>query len=224
MKKVLVAIMMFAMFLVVGCDDKNKVVDLSGDKQSQKELTKYSEVDSYGEIIHKGDVAKKVSIRHMKMSENVYALGIGAMSDKRKEGVALVCDIRANAVGVAHDIKNDDGFIPRGSNLEISIMKYRPGVSDIREADEDQDPVFSTANGDADFLAGLNKAAALPKDTVLAFVIDKPDQDGTYHGIAWSPLFTAEQLVKALPDTPSKCTGMQLNLDGEHLVVAEKPQ
>lgn len=223
MKKVLVVIMMFAVFLVVGCDDKNKVIDMSGDKQSQKELTKYSEVDSYGEIIHKGDMAKKVSVRHMKMTENVYAFGIGMISDKRKEGVALVCDIRANAVGLTYDIKNDDGYIPRG-NLEISIMKYRPGVSDIREADEDQDPVFSTANGDTDFLAGLNKAAALPKDTILAFVIDKPDQDGVYHGIAWSPLFTAGQLVNALPDTPSKCTGMQLNLDSEHLVVAEKPQ
>jgi hypothetical protein len=223
MKKVLVVFMMFVMFLVVGCDDKNKVIDMSGNQQSQKELSKYSEADSYGEIIHKGDVAKKVSIRHMKMAENIYAIGIGTISDKRKEGVALVCDIRANAVGITYDIKNDDGYIPRG-NLEISIMKYRPGVTDIREADEDQDPVFSTANGDTDFIDGLNKAASLPKDTVLAFVIDKSDQDGVYQGIAWSPLFTVEQLVKALPDTPSKCTGMQLNLNGEHLVVAEKPQ
>lgn len=223
MKKFLVTTIIFGTLLSTGCDNKNKVIDLTNNKQSQKELSNYSKSDAYGEIVHKGDLAKKVSIRHMKMTENVYTIGIGVIGEKRKGGVALVCDTRSNSVAITYNIKNDDGYIPRG-NLEISIMKYRPGVVDIREVDEDQDPVFSTANGDTDFISGLKKASSLPKDTVLAFVIDKPDSDDRYHGIAWTSLFTAEQLANALPDTQSKCEGMQLNLNSEHLVVADRSQ
>lgn len=216
-------VLIFTVFLLAGCDKKNEEIDMSGNPAVKQQLSKYSESDSYGEVLHHGDIAKKIGIKNAKMGENLYTFAIGLASDTRKEGVALVCDVRSNEVILTHNIKNDEGYIPRG-NLEISIMKYRPGVKDIREADEDQDPVFSTANGDDDFLGGLTRAGKLPKDTVLAFVIDKPDQDGNYHGIAWSPLFTVGQLLSALPDSPSKCAGLRLDLNSEHLAVAEKPQ
>lgn len=223
MKKFFMVVLMFTVFLLVGCDKKNEEIDMSNNPAVKQELSKYSESDSYGEILHHGDIAKKIVIKNTKLGENVYTFAIGLISDSRKEGIALVCDIRSNEAILSHNIKNDEGHIPRG-NLEISIMEYRPGVKDIREADEDQDPVFSTANGDDDFLKGLAKTKELPKDTVLAFVIDNPDQDGVYHGIAWSPLFTVEQLLGALPDSVSKCSGLRLDINGEHLVVAEKPQ
>lgn len=223
MKKLLVMVMVIFTFLLAGCDNKNDEVDLSGNKQVKSEVSKYTEVNPYGEVLHHGDIAKKVVVKNMKMSDDIFATTIGVFGNKGKSGVSLICDLRSNATGIAHNIKNDDGYYPHG-NMEISIMQYRPGVTDIRTADEDQDPVFSTANGDDEFLNGLAKAASLPKDTVLAFVIDKGDDDGVYHGIAWSPLFTVEQLVAALPDAPSKCTGMKLDLDGEHLAVAEKQQ
>lgn len=223
MKKLFVVIMMFVTFLLVGCDNKNEEVDLSNNKTVKKELSKYSESDSYGEIVHRGELANKVVVKNLRMGDNVYALGVGLVGNKKSEVVSLICDVRSNEVGLTYNIKNDEGYIPRG-HLELSIMQYRPGVTDIREADESQDPVFSTANGDTEFLKGLAKAAALPKDTVLALVIDKSDDQGNYNGIAWSPLFTAGQLLAALPDSVSKCSGMQLNLDDVHLVVAERPQ
>lgn len=223
MKKLFVAVLMFTVFLLVGCDKKNEEDDLSKNVLVKQELSKYSESDSYGEVLHHGDVAKKIGIKNAKMGENVYTFGIGLISDTRREGVALVCDIRSNEVVLSYNIKDDEGNIPRG-DLGLSIMKYRPGVKDIREADENQDPVFSTANGDDDFLKGLAKAGEYPKDTVLAIVIDKADQDGVYHGIAWSPLFTVKQLLSALPDSASKCTDLRLDLNGDHLVVAERPQ
>lgn len=223
MKKFFIAVLMFTVFLLVGCDKKNEEIDMSGNAQVKQNLSKYSESEAYGEVLHHGELAKRIGIKNVKMGDNIYTFAIGLAGDTRKEGVALVCDIRSNEAILTHNIKNDEGYIPRG-NLEISIMQYRPGVKDIREADEDQDPVFSTANGDDDFLKGLTKAGKLPKDTVLAIVIDKADNDGNYHGIAWSPLFTVEQLLNALPDSASKCAGLRLDLNGDHLVVAERPQ
>lgn len=223
MKKFFMAVLMFAVFLLVGCDKKNEEIDMSDNVQVKQNLSKYSESEAYGEVLHHGEFAKKIGVKNVKINDNIYTFAIGLANDTRKEGVALICDIRSNEVVLSHNIKNDEGYVPHG-NLELSIMSYRPGVKDIREADEDQDPVFSTANGDDDFLKGLAKAGKLPKDTVLAIVIDKADNDGNYHGIAWSPLFTVEQLLSALPDSASKCAGLRLDLNGEHLVVAERPQ
>lgn len=214
MKKFFACVMLFTVFLLSGCNKDDGQVDLS-----KSSASKYNEEELYGKVIHVATVAKKVVVKNIKFSDSTYAYSIGIQNDKFKSMVALVCDLRANGAAVTYSIVNDEGFVPKG-DVELSIMKYREGVTDIREVDDDQDPVFSTANGDRDFLTGIRKAASLPGDTVLAFVIDKEGASGNYEGIAWSPLFTAKQLDKAMSNVKDNCGNLKLDLEDLHMVAA----
>lgn len=222
MKKFSVIIVFIFSFLLIGCDRKNEDVDLTNSPKVKDTLVAYSAEDAYGKIVHHGVMADKVVVKNLKFQENLYGYAIGVAKGNQRATVTLVCDTRADEAVLTQAILNSDGFIPKGNNLEFSIMPVRGGVTDIREVDDSHDPIFSTANGETDFFAGIKKVIALPKNTVIALVIDKGDEEGNYSGIAWSPLFTVEQLVEALPENPSKCLGIKLNLDSDYLVAAEK--
>jgi hypothetical protein len=60
-------------------------------------------------------------------------------------------------------------------------------------------------------------------DTNLAFVIDGRNIDGSYMGIAWTPLFTAGQLKETLGRIPVECKGLKLDLNNTYLAAAEMP-
>lgn len=218
MKKLVYSVMVIMMFLLAGCDKDNNEIDMS---QSSGAKSHYDEETIYGPIVHAGVIADSVVIKNLKYSEDLYTYAIGIKADKPHNAVvALICDHRLNGAVITYSIKNDGGVVPNG-RVDISIMKYRPGVKDIRETDEDADPIFSTANGDTDFLAGVRKAAGLPADTMLAFVIDKDQEDGSSKGIAWTSLFTAKQLDKALSGTKDKCGSLKLDLNDTYIVAAK---
>lgn len=218
MKKLFSVFVLLIVFVLVGCDKgDSSEIDMSKNKQT-KEMLAQHEADFYGEIVHHGVNAKEVIVKRFKITDDAAAYSFGLVDENNlKVAVSLVCDLRMNGAGFSHNIKNKDGFVPKG-DLEISLMKYRPNLKDIREADENNDPLFSTANGDTDFLSELDKVKKLPENTVLAFVIDKQGEDGYYKGIAWSPLFTVKQLVKAAGNEKGTCAGIPIILEEQHVV------
>lgn len=218
MKKFFSIVAFCFVFLLVGCDSSDSSdVDLTKNQKAQSIIAE-QEVNSYGEIVHHGVVATELLIKRVKITADAHGYAFVLTDDKKnKTIVSLICDLRTNAAGFTHTIKNDENYVPKG-DFEISIMKYRPTVKDIREADDDTDPLFSTANGDTDFFSKLDEIKKLPDDTVLAFVIDKEDSEGYYNGIAWSPLFTVKQLVRATGSDKSQCAGIPITLDSQHVV------
>jgi len=219
MKKFFVFIMVLAVVVLSGCDKDSDYIDLS--KQAEK-----SGVDDslYGQVLHTPSIAKFVWGKKFKFTNDVYGYGLAFGVDKQKSVavVTVVCDIRERAAGISYYIKNDANVVPKG-DVEISLMDFRSGIKDIREADDSRDPIFSTAEGDDDIQAALHKAAELPVDTNLAFVIDGRNIDGSYIGIAWSPLFTAGQLKDTLRHIPKECKGLKLDLNNTYLAAAEMP-
>lgn len=222
MKKLFSVIAVFFVFLLIGCD-KNAEVDLSKSAQLQAEISKTSQTEAYGEILHKGAYASKVVVKNMKASDDIYVLAIGLVGNKDRYSVTYVCDLRATQSLVTLDIKDDNGQPVQG-NVELSIMKYRPGVTDIRESDDEQEPVFSTAEGGEDYLGALDAIKKLPKDTVIGFTVDQEREDGSFLSAAWSPLFTVKQFLDALPSDMSKCVGTKLDLGTDHVMVVKRDQ
>jgi hypothetical protein len=221
MKKLFSCIMLVVVFLLVGCDKSDDgQVDLSKNAkvQSQLDADKF-----YGKVLHKGVMADQLTVKNFKFQENLFGYTVGLKGkDTKPAAVVFVCDLRMKGAAISYSIVNDEGYVPKGK-VDISIMEYGKDVTDIREADENRDPVFSTANGDNDYLAGLHKAASLPGDTILAFVIDKGTEDNMVEGIAWSPLFTAKQLDKAMSKVRDTCEGLKLDLDNTYIAAAEEP-
>lgn len=219
MKRFFAFIMVLAVVVLAGCDRDDGYVDLS-----KKAAENGVDESLYGEVLHTPSVAKFVWGKKFKFTKDVYGYGLAFGIDKQKSVavITVVCDIRERAAGISYYIKNDANVVPKG-DVEISLMDFRSGIKDIREADDNRDPIFSTAEGDDDIQAALHKAADLPTDTNLAFVIDGRNIDGSYMGVAWSPLFTSGQLKETLKQIPIECKGLKLDLNNTYLAAAEMP-
>lgn len=222
MKKLFTVFAVIFVFLLVGCD-KNTEVDMNNSPKLKAEMGKVSPAEVYGEVIHKGVYASKTIVKNMKASDDIYSLAVGMLDGKERYVVVYTCDLRSNASVITVNIKDSNGHDVQG-NVELSIMKYRPGVTDIRESDDEQDPVFSTANGDEDYLGALDIIKKLPKDTVIGFTVDAEREDGSFQSAAWSPLFTVKQFLDALPSDMSKCVGTKLDLGTEHVMTVKRDQ
>lgn len=221
MKKFVVVFALFVVFLVSGCDKKEEdVVDLS----KHPDTVELTDDNLYGEVLHVPTFAKIVFAKKFKFSDHLHGYGL-AIDNKKgvKNVVTLICDTRINVAGISYLIKNDQGKVPEGDN-EIALLRFRSDIKDIREADDNQNAIFSTADGDTDFQAALYQAAGLPADTLLGFVIDGRNLDNTYSGVAWTPLFTAGQLKETLNRIPAECNGLKLDLNSVYLVAVSKDE
>lgn len=215
--------MVFAFVLaivVAGCDGKKEVksqVDLSNDPHVSAMLND-NEDDSYGNILHKAVVADEVIVQNVKMSGTLHAYTIGMRVGKNKFAVSYVCDLRTKGGGFVHNLEMNDGVVPKG-DFGISMMNYAPDVTSIREADDLQDPVFSTTNGESDYIGSLKRLKQLTKNSTVAFTIDKEEEgeEGAV-AIAWSPLMKVGDLLVAMEKAgPTPCEGVPAAVDEQHV-------
>lgn len=212
MKRLFFIFTLIAVFFIVGCDKESDIdLDLSTHERTQKNLSNY-EQENYGEVVHfgTGTEAKSVVMKTFKINDDVYGFGLII---KNKSGntnkLIYVCDLRVGISAITHDVLTSDGRKPN-DDAQISIMEYRPGTVNIREADENRTPVFSSANGDSDFVKGLQKVKTLDPKSVVAFTIEEASSDGNYYTVAWSNLMTAKQLSSIVDDIKLPCKGYPL--------------
>lgn len=192
-------------FVIVGCDNKPEFDnDVSNLKSAQKVVQ-----ESRGVVIHEGIYATKVVGRSIKVSDGIYSYSFIVNSQSRAPAmIGLTCFDEYKISVVAHSILDNDGNAIREEST-LSIMKYRKGIKDIREMDENGTPVFSTANGDTDFVKAIKDVAKLDPDTPVAFTIENFNTTvNLWTTVGWSPLMTAGELTKAAERLPWKyCEG-----------------
>lgn len=205
-------------FGLVACDNNDGFdKDLSSDPKAGAVVR--------GEVLHKVDYAQKLTVKSVKITEGVYTFGIAMKSPVRQpQLIVFTCAVDADAAGIAHSIL-DENNRPITEVSTLSIMKYRKGIKEITELDESNTPLFSTANGDSDFIGAMNKLKGLDKDTPIAFTIETPDYEGYAQTKGWSIMATAGELYSAWKDTPTKaCQGTNLLLERDDVITGTTNQ
>lgn len=196
--------------VLAGCkqDEKDVDIDLSNDNQSYGVA---SDEQAYGPVVHQGVLADKVAVKTIKTGASSYAYVIYF---KSKEGpaqaVSLVCDLRTQGAGFQHTITNHEGYVPKGRDMDISLMNYRAGVLEVREADEGLTPIFSTTSHNNNFIVALRNLNKLDPHSTVAFTIDKEQEDGYSEAIAWSYLIPVDKLITALGTIKTQCENIPL--------------
>lgn len=199
-------------FGLVGCDDNGGFdKDVSGDANVAAAVR--------GEVLHKVDYAQKVTVKSVKLADGIYSFGIAMKSPVRQpQLIAFTCAVDANAAGIAHSILDEQGRAISEVST-ISIMKYRKGITEVTELDEGSDPLFSTANGDSDFIGAMNNLKKLDKDTPVAFTIETPDEEGYAETKGWSIVVKAGELYNAWKDAPTQaCKGTNLTISRDDVI------
>ncbi|UQT02670.1 hypothetical protein SUREIYA_00750 [Serratia phage vB_SmaM-Sureiya] len=204
---------MFLAFGLMACDSKDGFdQDLSKNEAVAAEMR--------GEVLHRVDYAQKLMVKSVKVMDGVYTFGISIKSPTRQpQVIAFTCAPEANAAGIAHTILDEDNQPIRDVST-LSIMKYRKNIKQVTEFDENNTPLFSTANGDSDFISAMNKLKILDKDTPIAFTIETPDGEGMADTKGWSIMMKAGDLYDAWKDAPTaSCKGTHLTIEREDVIV-----
>ena len=198
---------MFISLTLVGCDSNDGFdKDLTNDKQAQIQMR--------GEVLHRVDFANKVEGKSIKATNDLLSYGIIFKSPTRKPNViAFTCSIQHKQGAITHTVLDDYDRAVREEST-VSIMAYRKDIKEVTEMDENNVPLWSMAEGDTDFVAGMNKLKNLDKDTPVAFLIETMGDDGQMYTKAWSSMTTAGALYKAWDALPWKhCANTQIDLD-----------
>jgi hypothetical protein len=198
-KQVAMFMVVISAFLISGCWEANKEIGAGSNKDYSASFEKHQAeytADVYGDVIHHGKLANKLTVIGFDLGPSISGVHIINRDKVDPMLITFVCDSRAGEWGVSHTLKDENG-VGATDGEEISIMNYRKGVTDIREADE-RGVIFSTANGDGNLSKGLKAIGKLDPDSTVAFVIDKLAPDGTYVGYAWSRLINAKELATEL--------------------------
>lgn len=213
----MISILVLAVVLA-GCDTEPKFSNDYTDKPNAKLASAVNE--ARGEIIHKGTYATAITAKANRIDSDITSYGIVIRSQNRApQLISMTCSAEQGVSAIAHTILTDAGK-PVFEESTISIMKYRKGIMDIRETDENGKPVFSLANGDTDFAAALQKVKELDKDTPVAFTIETEQDDGYSYTVAWSPLMKAGDLADAIAKLPLKhCANQPLGAGDPEVVL-----
>lgn len=154
---------------------------------------------SYGDVVHSGTLATRPVISAARMADGVTAVYFINKDKVEPSVITLICTGRHRDWSVAHNVVDELGQ-GVGEATEISIMNYRKGVIDIRESDEVEKPVFSTAEGDMYIIGGLRNITKLDPESTIAFTLETVDDLGHSTTRGWSALFRVKDVVAGLKE------------------------
>lgn len=198
MKIIYTVMVVFFSMVLMGCEQAQSTAnqDLSNNMEVQKLISDPAQLTQmYGDVIHEGKVAEHVKIASVKLSPDAMAVNI-VVADKYDPMIlSFICDRRMGSWGLSHTLTKN-GQEPSEAT-EISILNYREGLTEIREADETH-PIWSTANGDTNIATGLTRITKLDPKSTVAIVLDRQGEDGYYDGEVWSYLLPVSQVVDRL--------------------------
>lgn len=168
----------------------------------------------YGAILHHGKLASKPIINGAKVADGVTAVYFVNRDREVPSVIALVCEGRTNTWAIWHNTLDQDGQALDYAT-DVSIMNYRKGVVDIREKDETNPPVISTANGDMYVIEGLKKLIKLDPESTIAFTLETQNEVGESTTRGWSALYKVKDVVAALKKVDlNDCSKAEVGADG----------
>lgn len=205
MKKFISVILTTLAFVVlVGCNDGEV-----GSGKNQQPTEKQQAVlrdpataeQIYGTVLHEDVVAPSqiVMVTGQDLSKDLTLISILTKGNHAKPGTAflLACDLRGGTWSAATNIYTPDGK-PTDKALDISIMNFPAGLTQIREVDDSKRAYFATAEGDSDIVGALKGLSKLDPESTIAFVAEETKDDGYRYSVGWSPMFKVKDVVAGL--------------------------
>lgn len=219
MKAILNVILVSLVVMLAGCNDEIGEGKNVGPNTQQQEILREPSTaeDLYGPVMHKGKVAPSelVMVSGQDITNELTFISILTRGTKSKPGTAfmLMCDKRGGEMGMGSNI-----YTPTGQSteraLDIAIMNFKPGLTEIRETDDMKRAYFSTAEGDRDIIGALKGLAKLDPESTITFVTEETKDDGYRYSTGWSPMFKVKDVVAGLKKVDlSKCKGLSMAED-----------
>lgn len=205
MKKIINAILAtFIAIVLVGCND-GEVGAGKNQQPTQKQQTLLRDPANaeqiYGKVLHEGTVApsNRVLVQGQDLSKDLTLISILTKGNSMKPGTAflLACDLRGGTWSLATNIYTPEGQ-PTDKALDISIMNFPDGLTEIREVDDAKRAYFATAEGDSDIVGALKGLSKLDPDSTIVFVAEETKDDGYRYSVGWSPMFKVKDVVAGL--------------------------
>lgn len=204
MKKFISAILVgMLVVLMAGCND-----EVGGGKNEQATVKQEALIRDpanaeqiYGKVLHEGTVAPSniVLVKGQDLSRDLTLISIVTKGNTMKPGTAflLACDLRGGTWSLASNIYTPDGQ-PTDKALDISIMNFQNGLTEIREVDDSKRAYFATAEGDSDIVGALKGLSKLDPESTIVFVVEETKDDGYRYSVGWSPMFKVKDVVEGL--------------------------
>lgn len=155
----------------------------------------------YGKVLHEGTVApsNRVMVTGQDLSKDLTLISILTKGNTMKPGTAflLACDLRGGTWSMATNIYTPEGQ-PTDKALDLSIMNFQNGLTEIREVDDSKRAYFATAEGDSDIVGALKGLSKLDPESTIVFVAEETKDDGYRYSVGWSPMFKVKDVVAGL--------------------------
>lgn len=221
MKKFISVILTTLAFVVlVGCND-GEVGNGKNQQPTEKQQALIRDPANaeqiYGKVLYDGTVAptNRVMVTGQDITKDLTLISILTKGNKAKPGTAflLACDLRGGTWSLASNIYTPEGQ-PTDKALDIAIMNFPDGLTEIREVDDSKRPYFSTAEGDSDIVSALKGLGKLDPESTIVFVAEETKDDGYRYSVGWSPMLKVKDVVAGLKNVDlSSCAKTTMDED-----------